>query len=65
MPDMFFFFFGDLGSNYYSLLCFARFCARLTALCGLAEFHCVPELIWLVSRSLLMFAFEAIVFISV
>ena len=39
MPDMFFFF-GDLGSNYYSLLCFARFCARLTAMYGLAEFHC-------------------------
>ena len=30
----------DLGSNYYSLLCFARFCARLTALYGLAEFYC-------------------------
>ena len=37
MPDMFFV---DLGSSYYSLLCFARFCAHLTALYALAEFHC-------------------------
>ena len=36
MPEMFFV---DLGSSYYSLLCFARSCAPLTALYALAEFH--------------------------
>ena len=32
--------FVDLGSSYYSLLCFICFCAHLTALYVLAEFHC-------------------------
>ena len=39
-PICFFVVVVDLGSNYYGLLCFARFCARLTALYGLAEFYC-------------------------